>query len=233
MENTIITVTPNQALGLQVDPQALVEKARLITLLADIKGIGTAEEARYAAEVMRAAKGFTSIIEAARKEVKEPVLQLGKAIDRTAQDLTTGIEIQITRLSRNLGDYTFKVAEEKRLAEQRAREEREELERVAQEKLARARTDASRDKIEEKLVEAKAETRMQVAAVADQRPEGIALRMVYKFEVTDIKALHAANPMLVKMEANTAAINAILKTLGDSDQIPGIRWWKEAAVNVR
>lgn len=84
------------------------------------------------------------------------------------------------------------------------------------------------------------ETQAQVVAikaaaleVVGPRPAGIATRNVLRFEVTDIRALYAAAPHCVKMEAVAGVLQATLKNLPAGASLPGVRHWVEAVAIVR
>lgn len=69
-----------------------------------------------------------------------------------------------------------------------------------------------------------------VATIAPTKPEGVAVRQSYKFEVTDIKALFKARPDLCVIEPNNAAIRA---QIPHNQNIPGLRIWQEAKASIR
>jgi len=136
------------------------------------------------------------------------------------------------------------------------------LVREAQDKAARARTAAGREKADREAKEAQEradaqakldqekaiadekarqdqlaqkiiDTRSSVAAAVPGKVAGVANRVEYKYEVTDLAALYEANPFFVKLTPNDAAIKSALKQLRDDQKIPGLTWRKEAAVSIR
>lgn len=70
------------------------------------------------------------------------------------------------------------------------------------------------------------------AVLAPVKQKGIGTRSVVKFEVTDIHALYAVRPELVKLEPNTLVINACIRG-NPLASIPGLRVWEEFASVVR
>jgi len=68
---------------------------------------------------------------------------------------------------------------------------------------------------------------------AGPRPSGIATRTLLKFEVTDIRALYAAAPHCVKLEAVSGVLQSILKNLPEGGTLPGVRHWQEPVAIVR
>lgn len=65
------------------------------------------------------------------------------------------------------------------------------------------------------------------------RPTGIATRNVMKYEVTDIRALYAAAPHCVKLEAVAGVLQGMLKNLPEGGTLPGVRHWSEPVAVVR
>lgn len=55
------------------------------------------------------------------------------------------------------------------------------------------------------------EAARQQIAPSFEKPKGMAIKTVKRFELTDIHALYAARPDLVRMEVNASAINAALR----------------------
>ena len=79
--------------------------------------------------------------------------------------------------------------------------------------------------------EAEARRRQLQAPVVVAKPAGVTVKDVWKHEVLDLHALYAANPALVRMEPNVAAINEAIR-LG-AREIPGLRIWSEVNQQVR
>ena len=74
------------------------------------------------------------------------------------------------------------------------------------------------------------QARVAVAAIAAIKPEGVALRQLWKFEVVDIRALFKARPDLCVIEPNNASIRAQIPY---NQSLPGLRIWQEAKASVR
>ena len=71
---------------------------------------------------------------------------------------------------------------------------------------------------------------MAVAAIVPIKPEGVAVRSLWKFEVTDINALFKARPDLCVIEPHNANIRAQIPY---NQSLPGLRIWQEAKASVR
>lgn len=196
----------------------MLEKAHAVSLIED------ALDAELAANVLKQLSGAVKDMEATRKQVKAPVLDLGKRIDSVAKDFAGTLDKEKTRISKLLGSYE---AEQRRIREEAARKKRE-----AQEQARREAEEALASGDEAKAAEAadKIAASKAVVEASAHRPEGTAVRESYQFEVTDIEALFRAAPHLCKIEPDNAAIRAAIKK---SQSIVGLRIWKEAKSYVR
>lgn len=210
----------------------LLAKARAGSVVKDAAGAGRA------GELLKEIKAFTRQIEDARKEVKEPVLDLTRRIDGLAKELVGELEAEANRISRLVGAYQ---AEQNRLAEEARRKAWEEEQRIKEEANRRiaeaqqtAKTEADferkAEKIEAKAVQQIVETRVAAAAAAPAKPAGLATRTEILFEVEDVQTLYKFSPSLVVLTPNAAAIKAILKT---GAKLPGVRSWTESKTFVR
>lgn len=135
-------------------------------------------------------------------------------------------------------------AEQKRLADLEAI-------RVAAEAAAKAATDApaiAAAKAQAEAARAEIDAAAFAADFAEPEPapepvyvapvsvaSGVSVKPVYDFEVTDIHALYAAFPHLVKLEPRTAQIKSYINAGGlvDPANIPGLRCWNSSNVRVQ
>jgi hypothetical protein len=167
------------------------------------------------------------------------VLEMGKKIDELGKELTDFLLTEKARISKILGAYT---AEQERLADEARRKAQEEEARILREAEAKKaeidlhassakQAERQTAKLEEKTFNAVAAVRAS-SAVAVAKPAGIATRTDTKFEVTDIHALYAARPELVKLTEDRTAINSLLKKFPKLS-VPGLRTWEESAAIAR
>jgi len=128
--------------------QNAIDDAKMVRVVSDAFGQESATEA------LRAIKALLKSIETSRKQIKEPVLALGKRIDSTAAEFVQELDREAARLTGLLASYELEQrriaaeAEAKRRAEEaklRAEQERQERERFAAEReLQRQREEAER-----------------------------------------------------------------------------------------
>jgi hypothetical protein len=218
---------------IELSPAAFNARTMALEASGRIKAIASVADLDAAAGALTKLKSLTRSVEDSRKEVKAPVLEVGKRIDATAKDYLAPLEVEAKRLSVIVGAF-------QEAARRKAEKDREEAARVQAEALAElnakqaealangdeAAADAARAEAADKI----AASQLAVIAAEGPKPEGIVTRTSWKFEVVDINALHAARPELCLIEPNNAAIRAVVKT---GAQIPGLRVWQEAGAIVR
>jgi hypothetical protein len=247
-----LTVAGINAVQITVDQTAYAARDAALT---DSKGIAAVESdlaQEMAVATLRDIKGLLKTVEDSRKDVKSPVLALGKAIDAEATKFTQPLEIEAARLSKLVATYqdaqrrAAEEAERKRQAElariERERRQAEEAaRREAEEAQAKARTMQEAVEAEERAkrqaeaAEQRAKLEREKAQMAMEapvaKPKSMFVKPTVCFEVTDILELFEARPDLCELTPRAAAINAALRN-GDR-QIPGLRIWEETRVGVR
>lgn len=236
----LITITGSNAVAVELTSEGRTRRDALLAIAKNHQTIVNAERAEMVAEALRTVKSFTRSVEDSRKDVKAPVLEIGKRIDYLASELTAELEVEAKRLSAILGSWQAEQRKKEEEAKRQAWEEEQRIKAEAARKIAEAeansRTAASFEKkaakIEEQAVTAIVQTRAEAAASFIPKPSGIATRENVVFEVDDIGALYAHAPMLCTVSPNNAAIRAYLKS-NPNAQLPGVRHWKEAAAIVR
>lgn len=219
---------------------ARAERDELLKHAAAVTTVIDRVDADHATNVLRALTAFSKRIEAARTEAKAPALDIGRRIDALAKELAHAVTTEAARVSRIVGAFE---AEERRKAELVRYEAEREASRLALEAEAKANQarrqagneldgDRAADAIREQAVEQIVAVRQAAAVAVAPKQAGTAVREDVVFEVTDIRALYAAHPELVNLEPNGTAIRAILRNAPNL-QVPGLRHWREAKLNVR
>ncbi|MCA1995927.1 MAG: hypothetical protein LDL56_01730 [Armatimonadetes bacterium] len=193
-------------------PEAAAEAAECIRELEGVAQITDALDADAAGAVLNRAQKFSRGVEAARKTVKAPVVELGRVIDGLAAKLVAPVEHQAGRVQRLLGAY---LAEQNRL--------RQEAEAKARAEEARRIAEAEQIKDQERATEAiraaVQNTNAAIAAAATPRPAGVAVRKKVTITVTNPAALYAARPDLVELVPKLAAIKEALLA---NPKLPGV-----------
>lgn len=222
------------------------------------KQITTVNDAHSQAKAIGAvaiAKGLLKGVEQSRKEVKAPLLELGKELDRVATEYCQPICMEVNRIELLIAGFqeaeAKRVEEEKQAQLQRQAEEMreklrlEEAQRQAALQAENARTKKQREaaqKAAEELAIQQAELEIQAGETASNemietaKAEGAAVRKTFDFEVTDIAALYASYPQCVKMEVKKQAVRDVIEVLqrqGKSLEIPGVKLTEITKVAVR
>lgn len=236
MSTQALTLTGLQHAQIELKPDAIVRRDSALVIARRVTSVTDAMEAEEAADALRLLTSLAKETEAARKVVKEPVLELGKRIDDTAKTYIADVATEKARLETALGTYQAaerkKADEARRLAEQEARKKADEAARAAAD-AEFATTQAEQDRAQQVAAQAETaaiEARVAVANTAATKPAGVAVRQPWKYEVTDINALFKARPDLCVIEPNAAAIRA---QIPHNQNIPGLRIWQEAKASIR
>lgn len=236
MSTPALTLTGLQHAQIDLAPDAFERRSVALNAAARVPAVEDAMDAEDAADALRLLSGLVKEVEAARKVVKAPVLDLSKKIDDTAKDFVAEVAAEKARIETALGTYQ---AAEQRRADAARRAAQDEADRLARE-AAKAQREADRatnagEAERTQQVAAQAETaaieaRVVAAEIAPAKPAGVAVRQPWKFEVTDINALFKARPDLCVIEPNNAGIRA---QIPHNQNIPGLRIWQEAKASVR
>jgi hypothetical protein len=225
-----------------ITDEAKVLASNLWNELAAITVVNSPATQSVATDHARNAQTFLKQLEACRKSVKAPVLELGKRIDTLADELAAPVKEQMNRVGAMVAKFqtaeAARVAEEqrqKRIAEQAAIKAKFEADRLAREAEAKLNTEADLAKALEAEEEAKRKeaamyAELTKAAPAPVKATGSVTKKVLKWEITDKTALYAAAPHLFKLEEN---ITAIKTCCNETTKLPGIRFWTELDTSFR
>lgn len=204
--------------------------------------VTTPEQQVAAVEAMRPLKEIERQVEADRKAVKAPVLDLGRAVDDKAKDFIKPVVAELHRLSALVSHYQFE--ERKKAAEAEATRQAE-LRRQEEER-RKAEAEARRIEAErQKAIEAGKPAPPPPAPLPPPpapvttpslfreppKPAGLSVKDKWQFEVLDAAAVYAARPDLCRIEVRTAEVNAAISA--GVREIPGLRIWSELQANVR
>ncbi len=168
---------------------------------------------QIAANCLVAIQDLLSGIETGRKILKKPFDDIGKRIQSDVATFIKPLEVEKERLKKLLGSYQVEV-------ERQAREEQQrqdaELQRLEEEK---AKLDAAPPTAEtqQRSAQLEAEMGQNMKVIEPTKATGVSTRPVRKFAVVDLHKLYAVRPDLVKLEPNTALINATIRAEGNEN----------------
>ena len=176
-------------------------------------------EANTAATAQAALKHILTEIESSRKDVKAPILKIGRKIDAIAKEFIADVVTEEARIAKLLGAYQ-RIERDKKLAAQREAMAAENAIMIEQAQKAADSGDVTQP-IEQTALDKIAELRKQVAN-KHNAVEGVKVKTTTKFEVIDAAQLLKARPDL--FTPDDKKIRAALKL---TKTIPGINVWEE------
>ena len=176
--------------------------------------LATVENEDQNAAAVKAMESLAYLIrgcEKARKEIKLPVVDLGRDIDAKAKEFTEPLKNEELRVARIVADYQQLELAKRRAAEAARNLELDSLERAKQEELAKATSLEEHQAIREEY-DQRAEVLPSV--MPPTRAAGQVIREDWDIHVTDIWALARAHPSCVKIEPRLSEIKYVLNSGG-------------------
>lgn len=234
-----VDITEN---GISTTDDAQSIASNLHSELAAVTLVNSPATQAIATEHARNAQAFLKQLEASRKDVKAPILELGRKIDKLADELAAPVAEQMKRVGGMVAKY--QTAEAARVEkERREREASEraaiaakfEADRIAEQAENKMQTDADLAAAVKAAEEAKAkEAEMYRTLTAPvpvaNKAAGAVTKKVLRYQVLDIAAAYAAAPNLFTVEIKPSAVNA---TCNEDTKIAGMRFWTELATSFR
>ena len=254
MNKDLIILHGVKEVTLDLTAEAHLLKSAALKESQKIVAVNDSESQQVAVTTLSNLKGILKKLESSRTEIKAPVLELGKRIDSKAKEFAQELTAEESRLH-NMIQAHYRAEKEKadsdrRMAEAMERKRKEkaeeealaiEMERRRREQEAnnaktaaeyeRNKAESERLATEAEKVRAAAESAPKPEVEAPAKAEKMTVRTVWKHRVLNLAALYQARPELVRMEANTNAINAAIR--GGDTQIAGLEIWEEPDISVR
>lgn len=210
-------VMDNAEVVIQNDAYSLRNHALLDA--GNIVAVDDVFDANAAATAQAALKHILTEIESSRKDVKAPILQIGRKIDAIAKEFLADVVTEEARIAKMLGAYQ-RIERDKKVAAQREAMAAENAIMIEQAQKAADSGDVMQP-IEQTALDKIAELRNQVADKHDA-VAGVKVKTTTKFEVFDAAVLLHARPDL--FTPDDKKIRAALK---HTKTIPGINVWEE------
>lgn len=240
---------------LSINTEAELAKSQALDGAREITEITDPASQQAAVDALARCRRFTKRLESSRKDVKDPVIKLGKDIDKMAKDFAAEVDAEETRLDSLINAHVRKEAEKARRAQQmrddiaakkrkreqeiadQAEAERKRLEQEAAktedpEEAARLARQAKDNALAAEESRQRAENITSTPVAIQPRSDGLTVKKVWKHKITDIDALYRARPDLVTLEPKTNAINAAIRQAGDRN-IPGLDIYEEIDTSIR
>jgi hypothetical protein len=216
-----------------------VEAATLVAEICALPPIVTAGDAQSAVNLCRRAKRHVSEIEAERLALTRPLDAMKKKIIEVAKGHCTPVLQAISSVEEKIAVFHAEEARRAQLEEQRRAVEAAEIRRAALNLDTLPESEHPDDSewmleiaASERAAELhqQADDRLRANVLPAFRPKGASVRPVLDFEVTDINALYAARPDLVRLEPNRQAIREILV---EGLNIPGLQVFSHTKATIR
>ena len=138
---------------IQITPEAEKQKATILTAARAVVAVTDADTCDIAQSRLRLLASVRNAVESSRKQVKAPVIDLGKKIDGIAADFVADVVAEESRLSGLVTEYAREQQRLKREAELAAEQERQRVERERHEAEMAAQREAARIERERQAAE--------------------------------------------------------------------------------
>ena len=138
---------------IQITPEAEKQKATIINAARAVVAVTDADSCDIAQSRLRSLASVRTAVESSRKQVKAPVIDLGKRIDGIAADFVAEVIAEEARLSGLVTEYAREQQRIKREAELAAEQERQRIERERHEAEMAAQREAARIERERQAAE--------------------------------------------------------------------------------
>lgn len=197
----------------EIIPSAIELKKEALALSVPITKVETEQEQALAVNALTALKAITRGMEATRKSVKAPVLDLGKKIDKVAADFVHEVDREEMRISGMVNHYQREQLRLKREEEQRIEREQREAQRLADE-ARRLREEAARKpellpavaQAEEKALDAQMASELSGGPLAVAKPKDLVVKTRLSFQIEDAITFCQACPQFFSWNAETETL---------------------------
>ena len=203
-------ILKGEGYALTISPEAQLQKAKILDEALAIVEVTTNEESAIASYEMRKLAKMRINVDTSRKQVKEPVIRIGKEIDKAAADFMLEIEAQENRIRGLIGNHAAEML--------KLKQEAEEKERLAFESERAARELAESGGIAAVLDAKQAlqdKLRASDEVVATRVAQGV--RFVWDFKIYSIEDVMRYAPDLVEVTPRRREILAWLKGLEENE----------------
>jgi hypothetical protein len=206
MSNELI-VRNDTELKVSFSPEALVLKESALAAGALIGRVTTLGEQECAVNALREITTVVRSVEKARKEIKQPILDYGRAIDDAARKFIDEVDKEEGRISNLISE--FQLAERRRLAAELALQQKE-LQRIEQERAA-ALVKAKNVEEQTQIMEAfSRKAALESQPIVSTKAEGQVAKKDWEIQITNPYDLAKYHPQCVTITAKLGEIKALL-----------------------
>lgn len=218
------TLTLKNAENISIDltKEAAEAKSTALTLAGMVKIVKDDQTAIQCANARRGIKDILREVEASRKQVKAPLLKLGKDIDAKASEFVSDLQLEDSRLESMQTPYEIKKREELRKAEETRQAELRELQILRQkeeEKSFNAQLALQNNTVALKAVlsqsaqaikSLEADAKM-IETPIKQNTDGVRLRKEWQITIINAAEAYKIHPEFFKLVPDTMRIKDFFK----------------------
>lgn len=194
----------------EVSPLSVIARDEHLADASLIARVHSAEHNEQAQQIVNHLHKLRKECESARTEIKRPLIEAGRLIDKAAKDFSGPIETEIGRLGRMQGDFLQAEIARQKAEAAKAAKELADAEREKLAKLAEAKTIEEAQNIREEYQERAAVESARVVAVAAPVADGQRVREDWQIEVMDVAELYKHYPKCVDLTPRMSEIRMLL-----------------------
>lgn len=224
-----LLVRDDSKLSVAFTVEAIVLQQAALASAGLIGRVSSAEEQELAVNAQMELTRVSKLVEASRKQAKEPVIIYGRAIDDAAKEFVKEIKEEEVRIVTLVSNFQALEMAKVRAAQAAENERLLAVERERAAALAAATSHDDFDNINSEFNQRIADEAK--APIAPARVEGQSVVEAWDFEVLDVWALAAAHPTCVKPPEPRR--NEIKALLDSGVKVTGIKAWKAVKAGVR
>ena len=192
--NQLIKIEKMADVSLSVTPEAIQERDSLITELKDVTAVSNSFDLACATDRLRKAKALTNSVEKTRKEIKAPVIDLGKRIDKLADEYTASVNAEVVRINGMVSAYQ---AEQVRIQREEEAKRQAEIRRIEEERI---KAEREKQAAEQAARAAAALARSEEERLEAAEASAIAARKAKEFEELQKKQAPVPAPAPLKID---------------------------------
>lgn len=236
MNLSVITASNNLSPFIGVTEEFKKRKAEIIAEFHQVNQVTCATERQILSDWLVSAAQMIKDVNHSEKVIGDPVWVVWKNIKAVGNECRDTVEQQIQDAKRTIASFdnaerVKAEAEAKRLRDEAARKENE-----RQKAIQDARNAATEEQRAEQLklaeqLQSQAKAAQAAVVAAPPKPAGVSSRKVWKFTVTDIKALYTAKPELCEVTHSQSRINAAIA--GGMRECAGLTIYEDTQINAR
>lgn len=207
--STALIVRDDSKLSIAFTDSALALKQSALERAALIGKVDSALTQEDAVRAQKELANVLTLVEKARKEAKEPILDAGRALDATAAAFVQEAKDEQFRISLLVANFQQLEQARIRAAQQAENERLAALEREKAKEIMQAKSHDDVDKIQARYNE-RAAVEAPKEPIAPIRANGQRVREDWDIQVTDIWALVRAHPVCCSIEPRLSEIRNLL-----------------------